>query len=223
MLMQYLYSEESGRENLILKDSDYRYIVRVRRHKKNDIISLRNLKDNILYNYKIIDIRKREALLTLKESRYLEIKAKKELHIGWCIIEPKNIEKVLPLLNEIGVNSISFIYCKRSQKSFRVDLKRLDKILLNSSQQSGRSNLMRLEILNSLEEFLKLYPDSKILNFSKNYTLSKDIDSIVIGCEGGFTQDELSLFNSKDIVGLNTEMILRSESAVCAVASNILL
>lgn len=221
--MQYLYSEESGRENLILKDSDYRYIVRVRRHKKNDIISLRNLKDNILYNYKIIDIRKREALLTLKESRYLEIKAKKELHIGWCIIEPKNIEKVLPLLNEIGVNSISFIYCKRSQKSFRVDLKRLDKILLNSSQQSGRSNLMRLEILNSLEEFLKLYPDSKILNFSKNYTLSKDIDSIVIGSEGGFTQDELSLFNSKDIVGLNTEMILRSESAVCAVASNILL
>ena len=221
--MQYLYSEESGRENLILKDSDYRYIVRVRRHKKNDIISLRNLKDNILYNYKIIDIRKREALLTLKDSRYLEIKAKKELHIGWCIIEPKNIEKVLPLLNEMGVNSISFIYCKRSQKSFRVDLKRLDKILLNSSQQSGRSNLMRLEILNSLEEFLKLYPDSKILNFSKNYTLSKDIDSIVIGCEGGFTQDELSLFNSKDIVGLNTEMILRSESAVCAVASNILL
>ncbi len=221
--MQYLYHKNSGRENLILKDSDYRYIIRVRRHKKNEIISLRNLKDNILYSYKITDIMKKEAILTLKESRYLEIKARVALHIGWCIVEPKNIEKVLPMLNEMGVNSISFIYCKRSQKSFKIDLKRLEKILINSSQQSGRSNLIKLEIINSLEEFLKLYPNAKILNFSKNYILSKDMDSILIGCEGGFTKDELSLFNSKDIIGLNTEMILKSESAICAIASNILL
>ena len=80
---------------------------------------------------------------------------------------------------------------------------------------------MRLEIIDSLEEFLKLYPKSNLLNFSNNYILSKDIESIVIGCEGGFTQDEVSLF--KDIVGLNTPMVLKSESAVCAVASNILL
>ena len=221
MLMQYLYHKESGRESITLKDSDYRYIVRVRRHKRDDIIHLRNLKDNILYSYKIIDITKRDALLNLKESRYLEIKADRKLHIGWCIIEPKNIERVLPMLNEIGVDSISFIYCKRSQKSFRVDLKRLEKILINSSQQSGRSSLMRLEIIDSLEEFLELYPKSNLLNFSNNYILSKDIESIVIGCEGGFTQDEVSLF--KDIVGLNTPMVLKSESAVSAVASNILL
>ncbi len=223
MLMQYLYHKNSGRESITLKDSDYKYIVRVRRHKINEIIHLRNLKDNILYSYKIIDITKKEALLTLIDSRYLKIKAKKKLHIGWCIIEPKNIEKVLPILNEIGVSSISFIYCKRSQKSFRVDLKRLEKILLNSSQQSGRSSLMRLEIIDSLEEFLKLYPNTNLLNFSNNYILSKDIESIVIGCEGGFTQKEISLFNSKNIIGLNTPMILKSESAICAVTSNILL
>ena len=221
--MQYLYHKESGRESITLKDSDYKYIVRVRRHKKNEIIHLRNLADNILYSYIITDITKKEALLTFKESRYLEIKAERELHIGWCIIEPKNIERVLPILNEIGVSSISFIYCKRSQKSFRVDLKRLEKILLNSSQQSGRSSLMRLEIIDSLEEFLELYPKSNLLNFSNNYILSKDIESIVIGCEGGFTKDEISLFNSKDIVGLNTPMVLKSESAVCTVASNILM
>ncbi len=221
--MQYLYHRDSGRESLTLRDSDYRYIVRVRRHKKNDIIALRNLKDNILYNYIIKDITKREALLSLKESRYLEIKATRKLHIGWCIIEPKNIEKVLPILNEMGVSYISFIYCKRTQKSFRIDLKRLEKILLNSSQQSGRSSLMGLEIIDSLDEFLKLYPEANLLNFSDNSMVSKDIKTIIIGCEGGFTQDEVSLFNSKDIIGLNTPMILKSESAVCAVASNILL
>ncbi len=221
--MQYLYHKESGKDNITLKDSDYKYIIRVRRHKKNEIISLRNLEDNILYSYEITDITKREALLTLKESRYLEVKAKRELHIGWCIIEPKNIEKVLPILNEIGVSFISFIYCKRSQKSFKVDFKRLKRILLNSSQQSGRSNLMRLEILSSLEEFLKLYPKANLLNFSDNSIISREIESIVVGCEGGFTQDEVALFNSKDIVGLNTPMVLKSESAVCVVASNILM
>ena len=221
--MQYLYHKESGKDNITLKDSDYKYIIRVRRHKKNEIISLRNLEDNILYSYEITDITKREALLTLKESRYLEVKAKRELHIGWCIIEPKNIEKVLPILNEIGVSSISFIYCKRSQQSFKVDLKRLKRILLNSSQQSGRSNLMRLEILSSLEEFLKLYPKANLLNFSDNSIISREIESIVVGCEGGFTQDEVALFNSKDIVGLDTAMVLKSESAVCVVASNILI
>ncbi len=221
--MQYLYHKESGKDNITLKDSDYKYIIRVRRHKKNEIISLRNLEDNILYSYEITDITKREALLTLKESRYLEVKAKRELHIGWCIIEPKNIEKVLPILNEIGVSSISFIYCKRSQQSFKVDLKRLKRILLNSSQQSGRSNLMRLEILSSLEEFLKLYPKANLLNFSDNSIISREIESIVVGCEGGFTQDEVALFNSKDIVGLDTAMVLKSESAICVVASNILI
>ena len=221
--MQYLYHKESGKDNITLKDSDYKYIIRVRRHKKNEIISLRNLEDNILYSYEITDITKREALLTLKESRYLEVKAKRELHIGWCIIEPKNIEKVLPILNEIGVSSISFIYCKRSQQNFKVDLKRLKRILLNSSQQSGRSDLMRLEILSSLEEFLKLYPKANLLNFSDNSIISREIESIVVGCEGGFTQDEVALFNSKDIVGLDTAMVLKSESAVCVVASNILI
>ena len=56
MLMQYLYHKESGRESITLKDSDYRYIVRVRRHKKNEIIHLRNLADNILYSLSLIHI-----------------------------------------------------------------------------------------------------------------------------------------------------------------------
>jgi len=98
----------------------------------------------------------------------------------------------------------------------------LEKILINSSQQSGRDNLMNLNILNSLEEFIKIYPDAKILNFSKNQ-IKENIKSIVIGCEGGFSSDEINLFNKEDIVGFKTSQILKSQTAVCAVASKILL
>jgi len=221
--VQYLYHKDSGTPTLQLTGDKHRYIFKVRRHREGEVIALRNLEDNNIYHYRIISLDKKEAHLVLKNSKELIIKAKKELHIGWCIIEPKNIEKVLPTLNEIGVASISFIYCQRSQKSFKLDFKRLEKILLNSSQQCGRSEIMRLEIVDSLDKFLEIYPNSKVLNFSENRLSNiEDIDSIVIGCEGGFSDNEMKLFNNSSIVGLDTPLILKSESAVCAVASKIL-
>ena len=167
---------------------------------------------------------KRSATLILQESQVLEVKAKQDLHIGWCMIDPKSVEKVLPSLNEMGVAKITFIYCDRSQKSFKPDFKRWEKILLNSSQQSGRSEMMQLEISESLKAFLAEHPQSYLLNFSE-HTLSSGmpVDTIVIGCEGGLTEKEIALFSSQKVVGFDTPLVLKSESAVCAVASKILL
>lgn len=219
--MQYLYHPNSKDKIVKLRDESHKYIFKVRRHKLEDIIYLRNLKDNLLYSYKIENITKNETILSLEKFEEKEIKANRYLHIGWCIIEPKNIEKMLPTLNEMGVSKISFIYCKRTQKQWKIDLKRLEKILLNSSQQSGRTDLMEFDIFNSLIEFKKVYKESYLLNFSSN-SIKENIKTIVIGCEGGFTKEELELFNTS-IVGLQTPLILKSESAVVSVASKILL
>lgn len=222
--MLYLYHPQAGTPQLTLEGGDHRYLFKVRRHKVNDTIYLRNLKDGVLHCYDVTYIDKRSVILEHKESITLEIKAKQSLHIGWCIIDPKSVEKILPSLNEIGVEKITFIYCNRSQKSFILDFKRLEKILLNSSQQSGRSQMMRLEISKSLESFIKENPHSKMLNFSEtNFVTNTIIDTIVIGCEGGFHEEEIALFRAENIVGFNTPLVLKSESAVCAVASKILL
>lgn len=209
---------------MTLSGDDHRYIFKVRRHKIDDILYLRNLQDGLLHQYRISYLDKRSVTLELQKSQTLEVGAKKALHIGWCVIDPKNIEKVLPSLNEMGVEKITFIYCKRSQKHFRPDFKRLDKILLNSSQQSGRSQMMKLEMAEDMESFLKKYPQSKMLNFSENRFISNiELDTIVIGCEGGFHEEEVALFEADDIVGFDTPLVLKSESAVCAVASKLLL
>lgn len=222
--MLYLHHKEAGEPQLTLVGDEHRYIFKVRRHKVEDTLYLRNLEDGLLYRYLITHLDKRSVMLELQESQRLEVKAKQLLHIGWCIIEPKNIEKVLPSLNEMGVEKITFIYCQRSQKSFKVDFKRLEKILLNSSQQSGRSEMMQLEMAEDLQSFLKDYPQSKMLNFSENtLDAQTDIATIVIGCEGGFHEDEVALFSSDDIVGFDTPLVLKSESAVCGVAGKILL
>jgi 16S rRNA (uracil1498-N3)-methyltransferase len=84
--------------------------------------------------------------------------------------------------------------------------------------------MMQLEMVDDLESFLKVYPESKMLNFSHNSLGSKqDIETIVIGCEGGFHKDEVALFKPENIVGFDTPLVLKSESAVCAVASKLLL
>jgi 16S rRNA (uracil1498-N3)-methyltransferase len=222
--MLYLYHKEAGKPQFTLVGDEHRYIFKVRRHKAGDILYLRNLEDGLLHRYLITYLDKRSVILEWQESQTLEIKANVPLHIGWCVIDPKNIEKVLPSLNEMGVEKITFIYCARSQKSFKPDFKRWEKILLNSSQQSGRSVMMQLDVAESLEAFIAKNPQSYLLNFSEQ-TLSSQIsiDTIVVGCEGGVTEDEVALFSPQRVIGFDTPLVLKSESAVCAVAAKILL
>jgi len=221
--MQYLHHKEAGESTLLLKGDEHRYIFKVRRHREGEVIALRNLEDDNLYSYEINSLDKKEASLFLKKSESLILRAKRKLHIGWCIIDPKSIERVLPTLNEIGVERISFIICGRSQKNFRVDIKRLARIILNSSQQCGRSEIMKLELIDSLEKFLEQNPNAIALNFSDRFLDGdSNIETIVVGCEGGFTEEEMALFEN-NIIGLDSPLILKSESAVCAVASKILL
>lgn len=222
--MLYLYHKEAAKPQLTLTGDEHRYIFKVRRHKVDDTLYLRNLEDGMLHRYAITYLDKKSVILELKASTTLEIKAKRNLHIGWCMIDPKNVEKVLPSLNEMGVEKITFFYCKRSQKSFTLDFKRLEKILLNSSQQSGRSEMMQLAQVEDLGTFLKVYPGAKMLNFSENNFVSNTaFDTIVIGCEGGFDEEEVALFKPENIVGFDTSLVLRSESAACAVAAKTLL
>ena len=222
--MQYLYHKEAGGATLLLKGDDHRYLFKVRRHREGEVIALRHLADETIYYYLINSLDKKEAHLQLQNSEILSVKAKRPLHIGWCVIDSKSVEKVLPTLNEMGVEQITFIYCERSQKSFKPDFKRLEKILLNSSQQSGRSVMMKLSMGSSLDNFLNEHPEAVMLNFSEEkLSDSSDISTVVIGCEGGFSTEEVALFKAEKIMGLETSLILKSESAVCAVASKVLL
>ena len=80
---------------------------------------------------------------------------------------------------------------------------------------------MEIEILDSLEEALSRYEDIVIIDFSYEYVECADnIQRAFIGPEGGFSEDERKRFST--IKGLDTKMILRSESAAVAVASKVL-
>ena len=87
--MLYLYNSQAGTTSLTLEGDDHRYIFKVRRHKVDDTLYLRNLQDGLLHRYSITHLDKRSVHLTLQESTTLDVKASMPLQIGWCIIDPK--------------------------------------------------------------------------------------------------------------------------------------
>ncbi|MCF6309351.1 MAG: 16S rRNA (uracil(1498)-N(3))-methyltransferase [Sulfurimonas sp.] len=119
------------------------------------------------------------------------MKSKKTLHVAWCAIDPKSIEKVLPLLCEIGVEKISFISCDRGQKNFKIDFKRFNRIIEVSMQQSGRNSFLEFDMYKSIKDFIEEFPKTKVFDFCDT-TLenSSDFETVLIGCEGGFSADE---------------------------------
>jgi 16S rRNA (uracil1498-N3)-methyltransferase len=223
--MQFTYDEFCGGNILEIKDEVYNYIIKARRHKIDDEIYFRNLKDNNIYLYRVNNIDKKKALLDLISSEEKVLLNEKSLHLGWCIVDPKTIEKYITSLNEMGVDKITFIYSDYSQKNFKINIEKLEKILINSSCQCGRSNIIKLDICKNVETFIKENNDTYFLDFSEISIDNKkdEIKTLIIGCEGGFSNKERETFNKDNIVGFNSNLILRSETAIISAASKILL
>jgi len=221
--MQFVYHEQSGNSVLIIEDELYKYLIKVRRHNSQESIFFRNLKENNLYEYKIESISKKSALLNLVHQEVNAVENEQNIHLAWCVVDTKTIEKELPALNELGVKKISFVYGDYSQKNFKLNFDKYTKILINSCQQCGRSSLMEFEVFKSVDEFLKVYPKSFMLNFSPTpLETNLGIQTIIVGCEGGFSKREVELFDASKIVGVKSNLILRSETAVTVVASKLL-
>ncbi len=220
--MRFSFCEEAGEESLTLHVKEYSHIFRVRRVASGSKLDFANLKDGKIYTYKINNINKKEANLALLETKETEEASTCKLHIGWCMVEPKTIEKHLAMLNEMGVEKITFVYAEFSQKSYKIDEKRLKRILINSCEQSGRTTLMRTETLHSVQEYLENYPRSVIIDFGKNFLSgSEKITSFLVGSEGGFSQTERELFDKRDVFSLRNSHILRSETAVVGVCAKL--
>jgi 16S rRNA (uracil1498-N3)-methyltransferase len=219
--MSFFYDKNTGEPTLKIESSLFEHIYKIRRTKKDELLDFRNLCDDNLYTYKTQYIEKRSATLQLVTSAS-EQKIGSQLHIGWCVVDPKTVEKALPLLNELGVGQIDFIYSKRSQRNFNIKPERFESIIVNSCQQSGRSKMMSFEIYNTIAEWAKSVDSFCVLDFGGE-PLPKEApkEIYLVGPEGGFSEDEREFLakEAKKIYSLGTSLVLKSETAAITVAS----
>ena len=223
--MQFIYDKNAKNELLKIEDENYNYIIKARRHKLDDILDFRNLEDNFLYSYKISQIDKKSLFLNLLKKEEKIIENSKKIHLAWCVVDPKTIYENIASLNELGVDKITFVYSDFSQKNFKINFEKLEKILINSSSQCGRSSIIKLDIYKNIDTFIKDNPDTYFLDFSQTSIDSKvlDIKTLMIGTEGGFSKRERELFNKNFIVGFSSNLILKSQTAIISATSKIIL
>ena len=223
--MQFIYDKNAKNELLKIEDENYNYIVKARRHKLDDILDFRNLEDDFLYSYKISQIDKKSLFLNLLKKEEKIIENSKKIHLAWCVVDPKTIYENIASLNELGVDKITFVYSDFSQKNFKINFEKLEKILINSSSQCGRSSIIKLDICKNIDTFITDNPDTYFLDFSQTSIDSKvlDIKTLMIGTEGGFSKKERELFNKNFIVGFSSNLILKSQTAIISATSKIIL
>lgn len=219
--LKFVLHPNAGSGEVVVSGEEYKYLIKVRRHVIGDLIVFRNRDTlSIAYTYRLEKTDGKNGYFILENTQKSLCEAQRKLHIGWCIVDPKTIEKTLPMLMELGASKITFIHCKRSQRNFRLDFARFNRIMESAMMQCGRTSLIELSEIPALSTFLSAHPEAVILDFGGE-ALCKDeaFDTVVIGCEGGFDDNERKSFSSHRIRHFNLPMVLRSETAAVAIAS----
>lgn len=218
--MVFLYSKECGDEFLVIESEQFKHL-KARRLTLGDRIDVRNLKDGYNYIYEIKEFGRKSANLELVFKNSVDDK-KSKFSVAWAVVDGGVIEKTLPSLNEMNVEKVIFVYSDFSQKNVKLDFKRFERILINSSQQCGRNSILQLEVCKSSDELKDKFKNVSLVDFgAEGLDRCEENEILYIGPEGGFSKRERDMFCKK--YALNSPYILRSNSAVIAVVAKMIL
>ena len=207
-----------------LDKSQSHYLTKVMRVKENEVFSLFNKEGE--WEAKILGISK--SIVEFKTTKQLRHKENtKELWLAFSPIKSNYQNFMIQKATELGVSKFLPIIFDRTVVR-KINKERLEKIIIESSEQSNRINVPSIQSPQTLDSFLK--KDSMDLIFtdlnSDNIKLdkSKFTDKpvcIIIGPEGDFSEaerDKIHSFDGVQSVKIN-ENILRSETAVISAIS----
>lgn len=219
--MQFLYHHFAGKTSLSLEKKDFLHL-KARRIKTDDKLVLRNLKDDLAFTYLVSEISKYTYELKLIKSEQNATK-KSDFCLALAVIEPKILEKTLPFLNELNLSKLILVYSDFSQKNFKIDLQRFERILIQSCQQCGRTNLMQIELFKNTKALIENYKNIVLLDFQGQNFQKENLKNklLFIGPEGGFSAKEREIINQK--IKLDCPNILKTQTASIALVAKFLI
>jgi 16S rRNA (uracil1498-N3)-methyltransferase len=80
--MIFSYDENAGEKNIKITGNSFIHLFKSRRTEPEAKLSFRNLKDNFNYIYKIEELKKKEAILSLVKKEKIKVRKTKKLHLG---------------------------------------------------------------------------------------------------------------------------------------------
>jgi len=221
-----LFFKESLSLNLVSKldKSQSHYISKVMRIKENEIFSLFNSSGE--WEAKILNITK--SIVEFEITNQIRQKEnQKELWLAFSPIKSNYFNFMIQKATELGITKFVPIIFERTVVR-KLNKERLEKVIIEATEQSNRINIPSLEDLTNLEDFLKsnemnliftdLNSDNKKVDLEK---LTNKPVCIVVGPEGDFSENERGkILSFKDVQAIKiNENILRSETAVISAIS----
>ena len=220
-----LFFPESLSTKLILEldRSQSHYLIKVMRLSIGKNFSLFN--QNGEWEAKITNITKGIVeFLIIKKIRSND--DHKEIWLAFAPIKLNYLNLMIQKATEIGVTKFIPVLTERTIVR-KINQKRLNKIIIEASEQSNRLKVPKLEEIVKLDTFLKLNQKMNIflgdLNTNNNKLNIKNTEPlcILIGPEGDFTEKEREkILKLKNIIPLKiNENILRAETAAISMIS----
>ena len=207
-----------------LDKSQSHYLSKVMRIKENEVFSLFNNKGE--WEAKVLNISKN--IIEFKTTKQLRQKENiKELWLAFSPIKSNYQNFMIQKATELGVTKFLPVIFDRTVVR-KINKERLEKIVIEASEQSNRVNVPTIEEFQSLNNFLK--NNSIDLIFTDLNSNNNKIDKskltdrpvcIIIGPEGDFSESErekILTFNGVQAIKIN-DNILRSETAVLSAIS----
>ena len=151
---------------------------------------------------------------------------KKEIWLAFTPIKLNYLNLMIQKATELGVTRFIPILTERTIVR-KINEKRVNKIIVEASEQSNRLKVPKLEEIVKLDNFLKFNQKTNIifgdLNTNNNKLIIKNTEPlcILIGPEGDFTEKEREkILKLKNIIPLKiNENILRAETAAISMIS----
>jgi 16S rRNA (uracil1498-N3)-methyltransferase len=207
-----------------LDKSQSHYLVKVMRIKESEVFSIFN--QNGEWEAKVLKISK--GIVEFKTVKQLRKKeSSKELWLAFSPIKSNYQNFMIQKATELGVTKFLPIIFDRTVVR-KINNERLQKIVIEASEQSNRLNVPEIEKVQDLKNFLNsnsmdliftdLNSDNKKIEKSK---LTDKPICIIIGPEGDFSEaerEEILSFKGVQSLKIN-ENILRSETAVISAIS----
>ena len=216
--MDLFYSKFNANNKLItINETDSKHITRSFRKNIGDQIRITNGK-GLLCEAEILE--KGKNIKVKVVSSILHEPDKISIHVA---ISPlKNISRFewfVEKATELGINQITPITSRYSEKK-KINTERLERIITSSIKQSNQFFIPKINPIIPFSSFILNNDEEKIMaNLKTNNTLKKELFTtnsicILIGPEGGFSDEEINLArenNIKEITLGNNR--LRSETA----------
>jgi 16S rRNA (uracil1498-N3)-methyltransferase len=221
--MNLVYCPQAAVGSIIELDENEFHHLQVLRARDGEGLNIFDGKGN-LYKGVLANMTKKSATVQVSELIKTQASTPAQLHIA--IAPTKNIDRTewfIEKATEIGVNTITPVICRRSERrELRID--RLDKVLLSAAKQSLHLHLPKLNNTTSLSDFFKANKNTaskKFIGYCEEHTqLLKDSfqtsESIIvlIGPEGDFTEEEVAMAKENAFAPVSLgESRLRTETA----------